>query len=149
MTYTSRIPVEPSYLEAVGRAFYNFVYLEWVVVWTIVKLNSNGFGSVPKGKSASYIAKALIKAINTTVPPLPKFLRIKLVKFHESYGLAIKTRNKLLHAHPYTAQGGLQRLRSGPMDWPVEAVYDAARQFEDAAIAGNSLFHGELNKVRP
>ena len=60
MTNNSRISVDSDYLHDVGRAFYNFTYLEWVVVWTIVKLSADGFGSAPKGQTASHIAKALI-----------------------------------------------------------------------------------------
>lgn len=62
MPYESRIPADPDYIQAIGRAFYNFTYLEWIVVWTIVKLSADGFKSVPKGKTANYIAKALITA---------------------------------------------------------------------------------------
>ena len=60
MTNNSRISVDSDYLHDVGRAFYNFTYLEWVVVWTIVKLSADGFGSAPKRQTASHIAKALI-----------------------------------------------------------------------------------------
>ena len=149
MTYNSRIPADSDYLNAVGRAFYNFTYLEWGVVWTIVKLSADGFGSVPRGKPASDIAKALIKAIAATEPPLPDKLRRDLVKFHESYLAAIGRRNTLLHAHPYTAPDGSQQLGGGGVDWPVEVVDEAAKFFEDAAITGNAIFHGELKAARP
>ena len=42
MTYESKIPADPDYLALLGRAFYNFTYMEWVVVWTIVKLSADG-----------------------------------------------------------------------------------------------------------
>ena len=149
MSYQSRIPADPDYLSRLGRAFYNFTYLEWVVVWTIVKLSADGFGSVPQGKSAFYIAKALITAIATTSPALPDELRRDLVRFHESYLVAIARRNKLLHAHPYTAAGGAQQLGGGGVDWPPQEVDEAAKLFEEVAIAGNAIFHGALAKVRP
>jgi hypothetical protein len=147
--YQSSIPADPEYLRALGTAFYNFTYLEWVVVWTIVKLSANGFGSVPRGEPASVIAKALIKAIDSTSPPLPPGLRQKLVKFHESYVAAIRSRNKLLHAHPYTAGGGVQQLGGGGLEWPMSAVNEAAQLYEQAAIEGNAIFHGDLARVRP
>jgi hypothetical protein len=146
MAYQSRIPADPEYLKAVGRAFYNFTYLEWIVVWTIVKLSSDGFGSVPQRKPASYIAKALTTAIAKTTPPLPDELRHGLVKFHASYLDAIARRNKLLHAHPYTAAGSAQQLAGGGVEWPVETIDEAAKLFEEAAIMGNRIFHGELAK---
>lgn len=149
MVVESRIPADPAYIEALGRAFYNFTYLEWVVVWTIVKLSPTGLGSVPRGKSSSYIATALIKAIHVASPPLSQDLRRSLVEFHEAYLRAIRSRNKLLHAHPYTAPGGLERLRGGAHDWPMEAVVLAAKEFEDAAVEGNATFHGPLAAERP
>jgi len=149
MTYDSRIPADSDYLHAVGRSFYNFTYLEWIVVCTIVKLSADGFGSVPKGQPASYIATALIKAIAATEPPLPDLLRRDLVKFHESYLAAISRRNKLLHAHPYTAADGTQQLGGGRVEWPTDVVDEAAKFFEGAAIVGNTIFHGQLKAVRP
>lgn len=149
MTYHSRIPAEAEYLKAVGRAFYNFTYLEWVVVWTIVRLSGDGFGSVPKGQTASHIAKALIKAIAATEPPLPDKLRRDLVKFHEAYLASIARRNKLLHAHPYTAADGAQQLGGGGVEWPIDIVDEAAMFFESAAMTGNEIFHGDLKAVRP
>lgn len=149
MAYQSRIPADPAYVQATGRAFYNFTYLGWVVVWKIVKLSHDSFQSVPKGEPARSIAKALINAIGQTSPPLPKNLRYCLIKFHEDYVSAIRSRNKLLHAHPYTAAGGLQQLGGGGLQWSIESVYEAAKSFEDAAIKGNDIFHGDLTKVRP
>ena len=149
MSYKSRLVADPNYLQAVGQAFYNFTYLEWVVIWMIVKLSADGFKSVPKGKPASDIAKALTKAIDATAPPLPKKLRSRLVKFDESFRDAFKLRNKLLHAHPRTAKDGSQQLCGGGIEWPMTNVNAAAKQFEDAAIFGNDIFHGGLAKARP
>ena len=147
--YESRIPADPAYLQAVGRAFYNFTYLEWIVVWTIVKLSSDGFGSVPKGKPSGYIASALIKAIDATAPPLSSGLRKSLAKFHRNFLAAIDSRNKLLHAHPYTAPGGMQQLGGAGIEWPLEEVIATAKQFEAIAIEGNAIFYGSLAKERP
>jgi hypothetical protein len=149
VVYTPRITAEPVYLQALGQAFYNFTYLEWVVVWTIVKLGSDGFDSVPKGKTALNIASALAKAIDNTSPPLPKELRRQLVKFEEKYRAAIKVRNKLLHAHPFTGSDGKPQLGGGGHEWPLHRVYEVAQQFEEAAITGNDIFHGKVAKVRP
>lgn len=149
MVYNSRIPADPEYIQALGTAFYNFTYLEWVVIWSIVKLSADEFESVPKQKTASHIAKALIKAIDTTTSALPGPLRRELVKLHESYLGAIRHRNKLLHAHPYTAPGGAQQLTGGGSQWSIKEVEAAAKLFEDAAIEGNGIFHGDLAKVRP
>lgn len=148
MPYKPRIPSDPEYVRAVGQAHYNFTYLEWGIVWTIVKLSADDFGSVPKGKPAGYIAKALIRSIDSTSPSLPKPLRTRLVKVHERFLEAINVRNKLMHAHPYTAEGGLQRLGSSGIKWPHEEVDEAAKLFEDLAIEANDIFHGDLASVR-
>lgn len=148
MTYHSRIPAETEYLQSVGRAFYNFTYLEWVVVWTIARLSADGFKSVPKGKTASHIAKALCKAIDATEPPLPDKLRRDLRKLHKAYLDSIACRNKLLHAHPYTAEDGAQQLGGGGVEWPIDVVDRAAMFFERSAIAGNEILHGELKATR-
>jgi len=149
MTYHSRIVANPGYLQALGQAFYNFTYLEWTVIWTIVKLSPDGFGSVPKREPARKIAKALTKAIDGTSPPLPNDLRRRLVKFDEAFREAIRVRNKLLHAHPYTTPTGEQQLMGASLKWPIEPVNAAAKLFEDAAITGNNIFHGDLAKARP
>lgn len=149
MAYKSRIPADPKYIQALGTAFYNFTSLEWVVMWTIAKLSADAFESVPKRETAFHIAKALIRAIDTTTLALPSPLRSELVKFHESYVKAIRQRNKLLHAHPYTAVDGSQRLMGGGYRWSIEEVEAAAKLFEDACIEGNRIFHGGLTKARP
>jgi hypothetical protein len=149
VAYQSRIPADNAYIRALGTAFYNFTYLEWVVVWTIVKLSANGFGGVPRRKTASVIAKALIQAINQTSPPLPSGLRKRLVEFHKSYVTAIRSRNKLLHSHPYTALEGAQQLGGGGVEWPISSLDEAAQFYEQAAIQGNAIFHGELSRARP
>lgn len=145
MTYKSRITADPDYLRALGQAFYNFTYLEWVVICTIVRLSPDGFGSVPRGEPAGKIATVFTRAINQASPDLQNDLRVRLVKFDEAFRKAIKyRRNKLLHAHPYTESDGEQRLMGGDLKWSFEAVDEAAKIFEDAAIMGNEIFHGDL-----
>ena len=101
--YKSRIPADAVYLTAVGQAFYNFSYLEWVAIWTIVKLSPNGFASVPEGEHSIKIADALSAAIADTSPELDGPLREKLKNFTNHYREAIQSRDALLSSHPYTA----------------------------------------------
>ena len=149
MTYVSRIPVNSEYAQRLGVAFYNFTYLEWAVIWTIVKLTSNGFDAIPRPATAAVLRKALANAIDTTSPPLPEELRKHLKEFEELFRLALRVRNQLLHAHPYTAADGEQRLGTGEVRWSLEEVDAAALRFEEAAIFGNGIFHGDLAVVRP
>ncbi len=143
-----RIPADPEYLQSLGRAVYNFTYLEWGIVWTIAKLSSDGFASVPRGETARAIAKALTNAIDTTNPKLSASLRIRLVKLDEQFRKAISERNKLFHAHPYTAKDGSQQLGGGGLEWPIENIRSASIRFEELAIECNAIFHGPLKKER-
>ena len=149
MTHTSRISADPEYLSALGQAFYNFSYLEWIIVCTIAKLSPDGFSSVPKRQPASKIARALISSVAATEPPLPNDLRRDLVRLHQSYLEAIAHRNKLLHAHPYSTADGDQRLSGGGVDWPPELVEEASKFFEDVSIQAIDIFHGALKVARP
>ena len=152
LTYRPRIVADPTYVQALGQAFNNDTYLEWVVIWTIVRLSSDGFDSVPKGKHATggVIARALEKAIESTTPPLEDGLRRRLLTFYEAFDDALDSRNNLLHAHPFTAPDGAQQLLgSGHLEWPIETVHEAAKLFEEAAIMGNDIFYGDLAKARP
>ena len=150
MDYRPRIPADPDYLAALGRAAYNFAYLEWVVIWTIVKLSADGFGGVPKRAASRRICGALVRAISDTSPPLDSVLRLRLVRFEERFRAAIDMRNRLIHAHPYTATDGSQQLGGGGgLEWPIEEVLGAAKLFEEVAIEGSDIFHGALAKARP
>lgn len=144
MTYVSRIPADEQYLAALGRAFYNFTYLEWIIISTIARLSAAGHGAVPWGRSAAAVARALLDAINGAEPPLDELLRRSLLRVHQEFHAAIKTRNRLLHAHPFTNVDGEQRLSARHREWTMEDVDAAARQFEEAALFANGVFHAEL-----
>ena len=144
MTYSSRIRVNPEYLFSLGRAFYNFTYFEWIVVCLIANLSTNGFEGVPRGRPAGDIAAALYKAIYTTKLPLSQGLRSGLLRAHKEYKTSISRRNKLLHAHPFTAADGEQQLCGGGFEWPIDAVNEAASFFEIAAIQANTILQTVL-----
>jgi len=149
MSYQSRIPSDSSYLQAYGQAMYNFSYLEWGVIWTIAKLSSDGFTSIPTEKSGFDIADAFTKVIQTTNPPLADALRDQLLKLDATYRDSVSTINTLLHAHPYTTSTGSQQLGGDKMHWSIDELNTAAKNFEDAAIECNGLFYGDLAKARP
>lgn len=130
VTYASRIPADAGYLSALGRAFYNFTYLVWIVVSTIARFSPRGCAAVPQGQTARTIARALLRAIDEASPPLAPAVRRDLLQVHERHLQVIRVRNKLLHAHPFTAEDGSQRLSAGCRPWSTEAVDDAAQHFE-------------------
>ena len=152
MTYESRIKANPAYLQALGRAFYNFQCLELMAIWTIVVLSSDGYGSVPRGKGATAgkIAGALNNAIQNTALPLDQPLPAQLAKFHAEFRKAVELRNKLLHAQPYTAPDRTQQLfYDGGPAWPIDDVYAAAKRFEAVAVWAAESFWDDLVKARP
>ncbi|MDQ5826995.1 MAG: hypothetical protein M3441_22735 [Chloroflexota bacterium] len=152
MAYESRIKADPDYLQALGRAFYNFQCLELMAIWTIMKLSSDGYKSVPSGKGATAgkIARALHTALKNTAPPLEKSLRDRLEKFSDEFDAAIDLRNKLIHAKPYTAPDRAQQLfYDGGPAWPIEDVYAAAKRFEAVALWAAENFWEDLVKARP
>ena len=112
MNYVPRIAADDEYLRKLGRAFYNFTYLEWIVIWTIARLNGSDFTTVPQGRgaTASRICAVLTNAIERATPPLTAPLAQALGDFRDRFEQAIDRRNKLLHAHPFTAGDGSQQL---------------------------------------
>ncbi len=99
-----------------GRAAYNFAYLEWIVVWTIVKLRTDEFESVPRRQPSRRISRALARAISNTSPPLDANLRLSLVRFEQRFRNAIHLRNRLIHAHPYMSSEGTGQLGGGELE---------------------------------
>ncbi len=146
MTYRSRIPTDSDYVRALGTALYNFTYLEWIAICTVAKLRKKGVSTIETKKGADAISKDLLRAINNSSLKLTPPSRTRLLKFRESFRRSIRDRNKLLHAHPHTAEGGLQQLIAGDISWSVEAVNEVALRFENAAIEGSDIFHGSLMK---
>lgn len=140
----SRIPADANYLQAAGRAFYNFTYLEAIAIWIIGKLHKDGSGGIPKGSTAGDIARLLKRMVDETSPPLSTDLRGALLKFHNLFLTAKRTRDKLIHAHPFTTADGSQQLGANDHTWTHEELRAAAVQFQDAAIAGADIVHGNL-----
>jgi hypothetical protein len=150
-----RIPADPIYLQALGRAFYNFVYLEEIVFHMIGRLHRKGYDAVGDLDTAGQIAKTLGTSINRA--ELPIELRDRLSEFQEQFRLATKhERNDLLHSRPYSTPSGEQRLsRRNPaipstnIYWPLERVHEAAELFARLAIEGSSIFHDEIVPLFP
>ncbi len=133
-----RIPTDDEYTAMLGRAVYNFTYYEWVVVWTIEK-SEPGYllHYSKKGPTAGSVATKF----KTVVIGADARLAACAATFDDLR----KERNKLLHAHPYTAANGVQQLgyrgHHPSAEWPLPEVEKAALAFEDAACELNGLFH--------
>lgn len=148
--YSPRIPADETYVHALGRAAYNFAYLESAVVW-IGECLRDGFIDASYNMTAKQIANKLIGVAQKLDDHF--ICRARIINFSEAFVDLAETRNKILHGRPYTADGGVQQLtyrgRSGEVYWPIDDVIIAAEKFEDAAIeAGDLLNDGGLLKAR-
>jgi hypothetical protein len=143
--YTPRIPVEDEYLSALGRATYNFTYLEWGIVWLTETLDP-GFLRRVRSLTAGQIAREFQKQVKLADPSVADKKRLSALA--STFESLTGERNALLHGNPYTANGGEQRLlyngKHGRRDWTIPGIVEAARSFEEAAIEAGQLLHGGL-----
>ena len=141
--------MDTEYANAIGTAMYNFMYLEWCVIWTIFKLSPDGtkfeYSKLPAGK----LHKELKKCISDARACLSTGLYKRLIEFAKQYHSAIAARNSIVHAHPYSTSSGAQRLLSRGVSLEIKTLHDMALAFENAAIEGNDIFHGDLKRERP
>jgi hypothetical protein len=144
MQQSFRIPADDTYTAILGRAVYNFAYYEWVVVWTLEKLRPGYLQYYSrKGPTSGRVAESFTEAVKSfrSASPDQDALAICAATFD---GLR-KERDKLLHAHPYTAAAGVQQLgyrgRHPATEWPMAEVEDVAEKFDAAACELNHLFY--------
>ena len=141
MDYKFRIPIDEKYLLAIGRATYNFTYLEKIIVDIIAKISNEGHAVIPAKATAGTICKKLEQLIPTSHADI----QAELSSIHSSFKNAIdNNRNKLLHAHPYTSIDGEQQIGYPDKDWTTESIYQAAKEFELIAIDGSKLYHDKI-----
>ena len=102
-----RIPVAENYLRALGRAAYNFAYLEWGAIWLTETLQL-GFLKRASTMTAGQIADHFTNAgkVLDEIEPDEVPLRALATDFVQ----ILADRNSLIHGNPFTAQTGEQRL---------------------------------------
>lgn len=144
MNYNFRIPVEEKYIVAIGRATYNFTYLEKIIVDIIAKISEKGHNAIPPKATAGTICRTLEALIKSA----PTEIQSDLYSLHSSFKSAIDNdRNKLLHAHPYTSLDGEQQVGYHDKEWTIELIYEVAKKFELIAIIGSELYHSKILKI--
>ena len=140
---SERIPVANAYLRALGRAVYNFTYLEWGIVW-LTETMEPGFaskvGTLTAGQIANHFANA-VKQMNGADPG-----KKDLENLVSIFKALVDDRNRLVHGNPFTAEGGEQRLmyngKHGQKDWTVDLMTAFSSQVAEASISAGSLLHG-------
>lgn len=139
---SERIPAEDRYLRALGRATYNFAYLEWGVVWLTETLEPGFLKKVRKltaGQISEYF-RHVVDRLPESDPDKPA-----LSALSSSFSTLVEDRNRLMHGNPFTAPGGEQRLlydgKHGRRDWTIELMRDFSSQTAVASSAAGKLLH--------
>jgi hypothetical protein len=128
-----------------GRALYNFATYEWMVAWTLEKLDPGVLSKctrLPAGK----IAKRFDIILRDMANVLPLAQRQALQQAHLEFSRSVERRDQLVHAHPGTAPSDVQQLFysagwHAEMQWSLQQVEQAAIDFENAFISLNAIFY--------
>jgi len=134
-------PRDPEYVEALGRAVYNFAYLEWAIVNIIERLEPGYvYEYLSQKKTAGKVAYDLDKAIRRAKGHAAE---AALTALHKKFVGLRDRRDKLLHANPMAAPDGAPQLRYQARDiaWDLDTVLKAATKFSEAANTAVHLYY--------
>lgn len=139
-----RIPVEDRCLRALGRATYNFAYLEWGIVW-LTETIQFGFLNEVHQLTAGQIASRFSQAVGKLADNPDK---VALQSLATSFTKLVEDRNRLMHGNPFTATGGEQRLlydgKHGRKDWTFHLIEEFSEKTATAGIEAGRLLHSGL-----
>ena len=139
---SERIPAADDYLQALGRATYNFAYLEWGIIWLTETLQP-GFLQDASGMTAGQISDRFSKAVDLLDDSQTSNIRLQALA--NDFNQIIVDRNSLIHGNPHTAQTGEQRLlyvgRHGHRDWTMELMTQFSSRTATAAVEAGHLLH--------
>ena len=137
---SERIPVAEDYLRALGRATYNFAYLEWDVIWLTETLQS-GFLRKASTMTAGQVADCFSKAVEKLDDTDPD--KVRLQTLASDFIQIVADRNSLMHGNPHTAKTGEQRLlydgRHGRRDWTIESMIQFSERDATASIEAGTM----------
>jgi hypothetical protein len=135
--YQSRIPVENSYLQAIGQAFYNFATTEWNIVY-LGSLISPSFVTRESGASFGVVAREFSLLCDTGRFP-------DCVDIANRFAAATVRRQDLVRSIPITAAGGAQILDGSEAEkdtqWTEADVLAFAKDLETLDIDANNLYY--------
>jgi len=151
---TTRVPIDDEYAALLGKAIYVFAYYEWVIIYIIEYLEDGFVYKYFRGNpmTSGAVKNFFLDVINNPFTSFSKVTKNELtdccVRFEE---LIIK-RNALIHAHPYTASNGEQRLAyqtkpSKPLSdiqWSSDEIGRMISEFDEAACQAGEI----LDKLR-
>lgn len=138
----NQIPVENDYLLALGRAAYNFAYLEWGIIH-LADQYTQGFLELSHTLTAGQISRQFGEIVIRMPDDFEQKTEVEEVA--TQFGSLVVNRNKLMHGNPFSADGGEQRLtyagRHGPKDWTIEEINTFSDQTAELSIAVVRLIH--------
>ena len=145
---SERIPVAEDYLLALGRATYNFSYLEWGIIWLTETLHP-GFLQTSLTLTAGNVAETFASVVEKLDKDDADKMKLKTLA--KDFRELATNRNRLMHGNPYTALSGEQRLlydgRHGRKDWTIDSMEEFSTRTAAASIeAGNLLNNGRLQR---
>ena len=150
MSYRRHIRVHKFYVAALGRAVYNFAYLEWTMV-LLGETLSPGFIDAAGRRTARQIAgrfKTLVDAV-----PSGDLDKARLTALAHAFCDLVKRRNGLVHGRPLTAsksKAGLAGSCSDAFDGlSQDDIIAAAKSFEIAAVEAQGLLHTATAHTTP
>ena len=143
MPYKSPVPSSPEYLLTLGQAAYSYCYMEWTAIYVIKKLDPTFEIATTHEMTGGKIGRALKRAVKIKLPGHPEDVGKRLIAAYREFFSAVEVRSDLLHAHPFTAAGGHQRLGR----YKAGLNYEWGRADIDAACEKFDKLNAELNDL--
>ncbi len=135
-----RIPVDDSYLAALGRCLFTFARTEWAAVWCGEKI-APGFLQAAGNKTAGQIG-ADFEGLAASLPQGSVYTRCLAAA--KEFRRLVPLRNGIMHAQPCTAPTGEQRLTRRGNLWTIAELETAADEFAACDIELMDFFHNHL-----
>ena len=150
----TRIPIDPNYATALGKAVYAFAYYEWAIIYLIEHIEVGFVAMYSRGKpmTSGGVKKAFDKAIENPLAVFSVLSKCEMEKCRDTFAGLVEIRNALIHAHPGTDSNGSQILfyqasllkTFSDVKWPEQVVTEALKKFDEAAVEAGML----LDRVR-
>jgi hypothetical protein len=138
-----RIPAADEYLQDLGRATYNFAYLEWGIIW-LTETIERGFLAKATKLTAGQIADRFWREASKIADSEAD--KSALLELAEVFKNLVEDRNRLIHGNPFTAGDGEQRLqyngKHGRKDWTIALMQEFSDRVALASVEAGRLLHG-------
>ncbi|WP_201701088.1 hypothetical protein [Paraburkholderia hiiakae] len=131
-----RVPVDPTYVAALGLAAYAFAILEWNAVWCCERLEPGCIDRIAE-RTAGNIAKYFIRLAEANGSA-------EIISAARRFDALVHRRNGLLHGKPGTDEDGGQRLFRNGVAWTEDDIGTVVDDFTECSLTLNSFLYGAL-----